>query len=265
MTLIAVCTIKGSVGATTTAVGLAATLPATAGAVLAECDPSGGELAVRYGLSAASGLMAAAGAARRFTADEDRDGFLARYAQMVTVGHARLEVVAASPGARQARTALRVLAEHPRLVDPPGRVVVADCGRLDDDSTVWPLLVAASVVLVVASGTAASVARLLDAADWLTRAARGRIGLVLAPGGVYGTDTVAGFLADHTLGLPIVGELPYDPRAARALDTPGPRRGRRSRLETALRGIAETVYTRPATQPAPSPAQPAVAAKEGPR
>lgn len=247
MGLIAVCTVKGAAGATTTALGLAAVLPAAAGALVVECDASGGDLGLRYRLPARDGLVAAAGAARSLTSPDQGEAgrLLGRYGQSVPVGDGAVEVVAGPAGGRQARATVQVLAEHPAVVNPAGRVVVADCGRLEPGSPVWPLLTEAQVVLLVLPGTVGAVSRVVDVADDLTRAAQGRVGLVLAEGGVYGADQVTATLGEWNLAVSIAGRLPDDPRTAAVLAAgkAGSARWRRWPLGSALTLLADAVYT----------------------
>ena len=67
MTLIAVCSLKGSPGVTTFSVALAARWPVTDRCVLVECDPSGGDMATRFALASSPGLVSLAAATRRST------------------------------------------------------------------------------------------------------------------------------------------------------------------------------------------------------
>src|SRR6266508_6092648 len=92
MPLIGVCYVKSRSGSTTTAVGLAALLPAAARAVVVECDPAGGDLTLRHALRSASpGLVELATATRTGVATGlDRDGgdVLSRHAQPIRIGRA---------------------------------------------------------------------------------------------------------------------------------------------------------------------------------
>src|SRR5262249_53388734 len=65
--LVAVLSLKGSPGVTTFSIALAARWPATARALLVEADPSGGDIATRFSLASAPGLVSFAAAARRST------------------------------------------------------------------------------------------------------------------------------------------------------------------------------------------------------
>src|SRR6266702_8439110 len=110
--LVAVASLKGSPGVTTFALALAARWPtgpgdggSSAGArcVVVEADPSGGDIATRFDLAGSPGLVSLAAAARR----GDDPGLVWRHAQALPGG---LPVVAAPPGADQARAALAALA-----------------------------------------------------------------------------------------------------------------------------------------------------------
>ncbi|HZD68787.1 MAG TPA: hypothetical protein VFA45_07675, partial [Actinomycetes bacterium] len=57
MSVIALAAGKGSRGVTTAALALAATWPAPRRVLLAECDPAGGSLAVRFRLRPTPGLV----------------------------------------------------------------------------------------------------------------------------------------------------------------------------------------------------------------
>jgi len=57
VTLVAMCSLKGSPGVTTAALGLAAGWPSAEQPVVVECDPAGGDLLGRFRLETAPGLM----------------------------------------------------------------------------------------------------------------------------------------------------------------------------------------------------------------
>ena len=56
MTIVTICSSKGSPGVTTLACAIAATWPQNRRILLAECDPSGGDIAARFGMSAKRGM-----------------------------------------------------------------------------------------------------------------------------------------------------------------------------------------------------------------
>src|SRR5437763_8568041 len=101
MPMTAVCYVKSRSGSTTTALGLAAVMPASARAVVVECDPAGGDLTLRHGLRSASpGLVELATATRSGGAGLDRDGVgvLSRHTQPVRLGDRTVDVVLAPSG-----------------------------------------------------------------------------------------------------------------------------------------------------------------------
>lgn len=262
----AVCSVKGSPGATTTALGLGAVLPTSARPVVAECDPGGGDLAARHGLSVRRGLLTMATAARSMAGPAV---LLDGHTQPVRLGGRAVPVVAAPAGAAQARAALSVVGAASSVLDPTDRVVVADCGRAEPSSPAWPLLASAPVVLVVVRGAVEAVARLVEFADDLVRTAERRAGLLVAAGGPYGVDEIGELLHRRGTPLPVVGVLPHDPRAAAVLAGHGRDvvRWRRWPLPEALARVAGVLWTPPNPVAAPvSPvAGPVTAGREARR
>lgn len=255
MALVAVCGVKGSPGATTTAVGLAVSLPTAARPVVVECDPAGGDLAARRGLAAGRGLVGLATAVRAGGAGPSGDLFSA-HSWRVAVGTASVELVVAPPGAVQTRAALTVLAGHPRLLDPPDRVVVADCGRAEAPTAAWPIMATAATLLVVAGGTVESVAHSLELLPQLARATRDRrVAVVLSGRGPYRADEIEDLLARRGLTVPVLGSLPEDSRSAALLNGtgggPGSRWARRA-LPAALSRLAGLLYSPPAPAALPN-------------
>jgi hypothetical protein len=128
-----------------------------------------------------------------------------------------------------------------------GRDVIVDAGRLGEDSC-WPVLAEADLVLLVAAPTARSV-HATKAAVGLLRARLGdvdRVRLVVNGDGPYPPAQVAA-----TVGIPAVGVVPPDPRAAAALvdGAVAPVRGlARSRLAVAASGLVARVQSATADQ-----------------
>lgn len=200
--LIALASLKGSPGVTTFTVALAAQWPIHDRRLVVECDPAGGDLAMRFGLGASPGLASLTAAARQ-SADP---AVVWEHAQTVAGG---ISVVGAPVAEVQARAALHALTvpllDH--AAQQPGVVVFADCGRLDTGSPAEAIVRQADV-LVLVSGTqgdnlAHTAARVHDLARWTPRPA-----LLLAGRG-YPTSTM-----ERELGIPTVGRIPYDPAAA---------------------------------------------------
>src|SRR5262245_37408551 len=118
MPLVSVLYVKSRPGATTTALGLAGVLPDSVRPVVVECDPAGGDLAARHGLTMSPGLVELATATRTSAAAVDGGEVLSRYAQHIRLWDRMVEVVVAPSGGAQTRVALSVLAR-------PGHCVLA--------------------------------------------------------------------------------------------------------------------------------------------
>jgi hypothetical protein len=259
---IVVAGVRRSPGASTTALGLAATIGTRSGPgsrsgsglvpVVVECDPAGGDAAVRFGLALRPGLVEVAAAARHGRLPARA---LARYAQPVGIGDERVDVVVAAPGGWQTRAVLPGLAAAglaglrtptaatagapggpggPGAGDPAGGVgpVLLDVGRLDPESEAWLLLPGAEVVLLLVRGLPADVAHLAVLLPQI-RQATDRVAVVLAPGGGYGAVDVAQALGGH---VDVRGPLPADDRGAAVLtgQAAAGRRWRRLPLVRAL-------------------------------
>ena len=237
--LIAICSLKGSPGVTTWALALAASWPQPARVVLAECDPSGGSIAARFGLAPTPGLASLTAAARR-----DRNPHLAwTHVQQLPGG---LPVVCAPPGAAFTRAALNTLVDSRRdtvsvlraATAAPGGVVVADCGRLDPDSPALPIAREADRVLLLAHPRADDLSHLAAGLTMVDLWSMQPNLVLVGPG--HPTSAVS-----RALGLPITAHIPLDPAGARALcGYPGPRRGpHRSRLGRAAHTAARSLLT----------------------
>ncbi|WP_329072672.1 MinD/ParA family ATP-binding protein [Amycolatopsis sp. NBC_01480] len=207
--LIALASLKGSPGVTTFAAALAARWPAQTRGLLVECDPAGGDLAMRFGLPAEPSLVSLAAATRR-TGDP---AVVWEHAHAMPGG---ASTIPAPMGGMQARAALYALVTGPhglvldQVARQPGVVVFADCGRLDAGSPAEAIARRADV-LVLITGTygdelAHVAARIHDLGRWARRSS-----LLLAGQG-YPTPEV-----ERELGIRAMGRIPHDPAAAAAL------------------------------------------------
>jgi hypothetical protein len=253
VTLVAVCSLKGSPGVTTFSVALAARWPVPDRCVLVECDPSGGDVATRFALASSPGLVSLAAATRRST----DPGLLWQHTQELPGG---LSVVTAPPGADQALAALTTLApDHSgedgvlrRVANAPQVVVIADCGRIDPSSAALPIVCSADVMLLLsrahADDLAHLAARLTTVAGWSPRP-----GLLLVGQG-HSTAEV-----HRELGVPVMGRIPKDRQGAAMLC--GRRGGRggpsRSALGHAASVVVRTLLSRPAPSGPPGSSAPA--------
>jgi hypothetical protein len=258
--LIGIGSVKGSPGVTTLGLGLAAVWPGGA-SLLVEADPSGGDVAVWYGLSEDPGLVSLAAAARRATgAGLD----VLDHAQRLDRG---MYVVPGPAGADQTRAATALLASRPGLLrsavgaSDGVSAVVVDLGRLDPDSPASPLLNDLDVLLVVSRGGVNDLAHLAARGPVLAdqRGVR-QVGMLLTQGCRYRVREV-----EDAVGLPFFAAVPYDDVSAAAVtgSPPGPRLGRGGNrlgsrpMVTALRALAVRLETMTPRLPATS-APPAI-------
>ncbi|HVK20000.1 MAG TPA: chromosome partitioning protein [Actinokineospora sp.] len=221
---------KGAPGVTTFAVGLAACWPDAVRRLVIEADPSGGDLAIRFGLrpSGLAGLTAAA----RSGADP-----------ALPWAHAaplpgNLGVVTAPPAADAARATLAAMPPGSvrMAADQPGAVVVLDCGRVDSDSPVMPLVGASDAMVLITGSRGDELAHLATRLNLIARWSPRP--LLLLAGEGYSVDEV-----ERTLGVPPLGLIPYDEVGAAVLcGRPTPRwRARRHPTRTALGRFAHNV------------------------
>jgi hypothetical protein len=206
MTIVAVCAATGSAASTTTAVVLAAMFPAGYPTLLAECDPSGGDVAAWAQLPTSPGWSTAvSGADRSWAAIDDN-------VQQLPSG---LRVMTAPARASQAHTAVGEAARGfaGLMAAAPDVVAVADCGRVDLDAPLWATSAQLTLLLVrqsVASApaTVPRVDRTIEALGVLRRVCR-QVGVVLIGGAPYRSSEVAG-----ALGAELFGVLPEDASGA---------------------------------------------------
>ncbi len=220
---VAVASFKGSPLVTSLAVGLAARWP-TPGAVVVEADPSGGDLAFRFGHRREPGLSDLAADTRAGSQEAD----LTAYTQRIALG---CDVVFAPADQIQRDT------REPRAVEETGeavqvvrmvarnglgvlrraaaeRLVVVDVGRLGWDSPAMPIACAADVLLLASRcGMDAIDAVQVRRDRLLAMPGMGAsVRLVLAGQPPYPVKEIA-----DTVGLPVVGVLPDDRRGAAVL------------------------------------------------
>jgi hypothetical protein len=196
----------GSPGVTTAAIALALTWPAEI--IVAECDPSGGD--VLAGLLA--GHVAAARGLPEHAIEAGRDSVAAA---------SGLDRHTVPLDASNRRTLL------PGLTDPrqaPGVAaslagqradVIADCGRLDASAgQPTAVIAAAQLVVLVLRPTLRQVWSARSRADMLTQLLDGkdRLVLLLTGSGTHSARDVA-----QALQMPVAAALPHDPRAAALL------------------------------------------------
>lgn len=235
--VIAVCSLKGAPGVTTLAVAMAARWPLPARPVVVECDPSGGSLLGRFRLVPSPGLVSLTAAARR-TMDPD---LLWSHVQHLPGG---LPVVLAPPGADYTRAALHTLLDSRRGAasvlraagSAPGRVVIADCGRLDHSSPALRIARDADRVLLLVRPQTDDLMQLATSLERVDLWAM-RPGLLLVGPGYSAAEVT------RELGVQVAATIPLDHRGAQAFGAgPGPRRGpTRSALGRAAHRLAHSL------------------------
>jgi hypothetical protein len=242
----------GSPGVTTAAVALTLTWPSAA--IVAECDPSGGD--VLAGLL--TGHVPASQGLMEHAIDAGRDSQGAARAlgeQLVPLGSDGTRMLL--PGLTDPRQAAGLASAWPAVaatLTAQEADVIADCGRLDaGPGQPLAVLAAAGTVAIVLRPTLRQVWSARSRVDILTQLIGGnsRLALLLTGPGTHSAREVA-----HALGIPIAAVLPDDARSAALLsDGLGGQRSltsgallRSARAAgTALRDHAAVMARQPAT------------------
>jgi hypothetical protein len=240
MAYVAFASAKASPGVTTTIAALAATWPRDRDLLVAELDPAGGDLGVRFDLATEPGLVTLAAAGRR---QLDRPT-LAGHTQPLPFAGRGTDGDAEGPGRRvlvgpvaadQAGAALAALRGGlPGVLSSLGTDVLVDCGRLDPGSAVHDVVTEADLLVVVARPVVAEVHHLAARLSSLRPKA---LSLLLIGDRPYSVAEVA-----DAVGAKPLGVLPVDDRAAAALTvgrSDGARVLRRSRLLRDAGAVAE--------------------------
>ena len=150
MTCIALCSAKGSPGVTTLACVLGAVWPAERAVVVAECDPSGGDLGGRFALSTRLGMTSLVLTERQRVATAD----FRAHVQQLPGG---LDVLVGPAGADAARALDHELGASSLDLVADDCDMLADCGRLLPGATGQAKMLRAAdrVLLVLRSDLAA--------------------------------------------------------------------------------------------------------------
>jgi MinD-like ATPase involved in chromosome partitioning or flagellar assembly len=250
MTLVALVSAKGAPGVTTLAVALAALTP---GAVVADLDSDGGDLALRYRredgnpLDLDQGLLSLAATLRRDPNDYSPSGPIDRHLQITGGG---LEVLLGVKGPDQAiglgpplwSSLARALAES-------GRTIFADCGRIGPASPVLPVLAAADAVIIVARAELEELSHLRERLRFLTAtlptqySGQSQVGVVLV---ATERDRAAGprteqLLRSSRVAVPVLGTITDDPRGAERLRGLAGGRAGRTMLVRSVRSLLPAV------------------------
>ena len=228
MAYIAFASAKGSPGVTTAVTALAAAWPADRALLVADVDPSGGDLVVRLDLATDPGLVSLAAAGRR-ELDSDR---LVEHTQVLAPpggGEGAVRRVLVAPvSAEQATVSLGALRGGlGHALDEIDLDVLVDCGRLDPSSAAFDLAVNAELLVMVARPVVAEVHHL---SSRLASAKPRAVSLLMVGDKPYSVAEVAA-----TVGASPLGTLPVDVRAAAVLAEGHPNAGRLLRRAALLR------------------------------
>lgn len=206
MAMLALGSIKGSPGVTTSALALTAASADGPEAIVAELDSDGGDIAARFSLRFEPGLLSLAAAARR-PGEQVR---LGDHCQQI-LGDIRV-LIGPAAGER-ADAAMRLLSERGvwHELQSGQTLVFADCGRLDGSSTALAVVEASTALVVVCRRILSELQHVHARLPWLRRVAE-RVGIVLIGDGPYTETEVA-----ESLEVDVLGTLPLDTNAARIL------------------------------------------------
>lgn len=222
MSVIAFCSAKGAPGATTTAMLVSSLWPRPA--VLADCDPAGGDIALRLPapdgrpLDLSRGMLSLLPLARRSL----EPSALAEHTQHVLGGG---EVIAGLAGPEQAAAAGPVWGALADLFAAlPGRDVVLDLGRLDSRSAVLPLAMAADVLVCVTQASLAGVYATRSRLRTLLPEIAGRegraleVGLVVRGPDAREAQSAGGVIQGEFPDVRFFGQVAEDATGARMFD-----------------------------------------------
>ncbi|HTP14825.1 MAG TPA: hypothetical protein VMK13_03185 [Streptosporangiaceae bacterium] len=221
MSLYALVSPGGAPGVTTSAVALALGWPSQV--IIAECDPSGGDILAGLfagHLPASSGLLPLA-----VEAGSSADAAaLALWHQLIDLDDERSRLLLA--GITDPRQAAALVPSWPALAAAIAAApadVVADCGRLDGAPAVEPVLTAASLAVLVLRPSLRQVSKARQRVEILTEILGGRDRLVLL---LVGKGPHPAREIGRTLGVAVAATLPQDGKTACLLsDGAGTRRG----------------------------------------
>jgi MinD-like ATPase involved in chromosome partitioning or flagellar assembly len=223
MGLVSLVSAKGAPGVTTTALALAALWPRHV--LLADCDPAGGDVALRMPgeggepIDRDRGLLSLAAVSRR-----GLSGMQVReHVQRLEGG---LEVLAGVRSPEQAAASEHLWSALGSALDAmEGTDVIADCGRVAEQashSLALPVLRSSRLVVLVARPEAASVIHLRERIETLSESLRSRsvdgvplgVLVVASPTDKRGVEGVRQVLARDDLPVTFLGQVAWDEKGA---------------------------------------------------
>jgi MinD-like ATPase involved in chromosome partitioning or flagellar assembly len=238
MTLVAFCSGKGSPGVSTIACIAGAVWPAGRQTVVAECDPSGNDLAARFGLSPRTGMTSLVLAHRR---SEHSEATFDPHLQTLPGG---LEVLAGPLNPDAASSLDRELGATGLAVFPNAIDLLVDCGRIVSAAPgQQEILKAADHVVVVIRPDAAGIAHTLWTLDVIRNVAKGSSSVVVV---VVGSSRFRVGEIEQALQVKTVSVFPFDEKsAAMVCGSPGKtNRFARSGLVVSARRLVDRLLDR---------------------
>jgi hypothetical protein len=242
--LVALASVKGSPGVSSTSLALAAVWPRPV--ALLEADPAGGDLSYRCRAAHGGAVSPHRGVLKLAAAVRDggsTDGSLLEESQLLACG---VSLVQGLSGAAQARGLANLWPRLARACVSADIDVLADLGRLERNSPTMPIAQAADHLLVLATASLDSVMHLShglqDIASGLGGPPSPRVAPVLVGPDAHATRDCAEL--DDVLrraGLPVGPTRPitWDPRALHRLEQgERPTRLRRTLYLRAARAVA---------------------------
>jgi MinD-like ATPase involved in chromosome partitioning or flagellar assembly len=262
MSVIALASAKGSPGVTVTALALAAVWPRQV--LVAECDPAGGDLAVRWGLPVNPSLLTLAAAARRRLEPDELWRHTQRLPGPDDAAHVR---VLLGPVEAEQAAVLGPLwsALGPAFGRLPGVDVLVDVGRVATVAPTMGLLRDADLVLLVARPTPEGIAHARARLLGLQQSGI-QVGLLLVGDRPYRPTEVRAALQEGRARPAFLAGLAHDPRAA-AMLTGEPGSARRlagSLLIRSARVLVERLHQQAPAVPTPERPAAAIARRPEP-
>ena len=196
-----------SPGLTTSMLALALSWPRPV--LLAELDPDGGTIAGWRAANPDPGLKTLAASGRHYLSP----GLVTEHTQSLPNGVTVLMSPPSPDRCVAAFAALNLVGLGETLRSIAERDVLADCGRIDSNSPVLPVVHEADAVIFVTRAALVDIVGLRARLETLELDPSVRAGIVVVKGGPLTVeDVVAAFT------LPVIGTLEWDPRAASALN-----------------------------------------------
>jgi hypothetical protein len=237
MTVVSLLSLKGAPGVTTLSCLLAAVWPEPGPLAVVEADPSGGDLAARFGLTSTIGWSSLSAAVRRSGEATRLDPHLQRLPGGLPV------LVSGSGGPFDAASGAE--SDVVRSAFSPNGdagLAVVDLGRVPVGADAAPgwLELSDLSILVVRDDPSAALHVRARAAELLDRTG-GALGVLLVGGVAFRCRELAEFA-----GLPPLGDVPFDPQSAAVASgrSSSGRRLARSHLLVAMRRAARLAATR---------------------